>query len=81
MTGVTKYPRRALTVSIPSETSRVSAWWTGLRETPSSAASSWRLSFSPGPVLACEDPPPERLVDLLVEVGAGQQGGHGADVT
>ena len=37
------------TLSSPSETSRVSAWWTGLRETPSVAASSCRLTFSPGP--------------------------------
>ena len=33
------------------------------------------------PVLTCQDPPSEGLVDLLVEVGAGQQGGHGSDVT
>ena len=81
VTGVTKYPRRAFTVSSPSETRRVSAWCTGLRETPSSAASSCRLSFVPGPVVAPEDLAPQRLVDLLVQVRARQQRLHGGGLT
>ena len=39
------------------------AWWTGLRETPSSVASSCRLSFAPGPV-APQDALPQGFVDL-----------------
>ena len=48
VSGVTKCPRLGSTETSPSDTSRVSACCTGLRETPKAAASSCRLSLSSG---------------------------------
>ena len=66
----------------PRRRARVRAWWTGLRETPSDAASSCRLTFSPGPSSRRRGPRLQRLVDPVVQVRPRRRrDGHAAIVT